>query len=130
MENTLTLKQEKAIIALMTQPTLQEAAQSIGVSYVTINNWLKNPFFNQEFKRMRDKSLDSALGKIQNSSNNAVNVLIDIMNDESKNANVRVNAAKIIIDFSMRIRDSDVAIQLEKLTQLIKTGKGTVHYFE
>ncbi|MDD4600427.1 hypothetical protein SDC9_05976 [bioreactor metagenome] len=130
MANELTTKQEKAIIALMTQPTLHEAAQSVGVSYVTINSWLKNPFFNQEFKRMRDKAVESALGKIQNSSNNAVNVLIGIMNDESKNANVRVTAAKTIVEFSMKIRDSDVSAQLEELTQLIKTGKGTVQYFE
>ena len=131
MDNALTVKQERAIIELLNQPTIEMAAKAVGVSYVTLYRWInKNPIFSQEYKRMKDKIMESAFGKIQGSSNNAVEVLIDIMNDDTKSASVRANSAKILLELGIKVRDMDFAARIDELERIIKMVKGTVYHFE
>lgn len=115
MSNELTPKQIKAVMALMSQPTFQDAAKSVGVTYMTIRNWLKDPIFNREYKRMQEKAVESALGKIQNFANESVEIIMDIAKDETVNANIRLNAIKTIWDVIMKRRNNDIVDRLDKL---------------
>ncbi len=43
----LTPKQEKAITALLSQPTIEAAAASLGINPATVHRWLQDPAFTE-----------------------------------------------------------------------------------
>ena len=57
----LTPRQEKAIAALITSKTLEEAAQKAGVNVRTIHRWREDPLFDAEFRHQRRQALDAGI---------------------------------------------------------------------
>ena len=51
----LDIKQEKAIIALLKEPTITRAAKSAGIGETTLYRWLKEDEFEQAFREARKK---------------------------------------------------------------------------
>ena len=49
----LTPKQEKAITALLAQPTIEAAAATLGVNPVSIHRWLQEPAFVEAYRSAR-----------------------------------------------------------------------------
>ena len=46
----LTPKQEKAITALLAQPTIEAAAASLGINPATVHRWLQEPAFVEAYR--------------------------------------------------------------------------------
>jgi transposase-like protein len=115
MADTLTPKQEKAIIELLNQPTIEMAAKAVGVNYTTLYRWLKDPVFNRAYKRIQDKAVENALSKMQNFTNESADILMGIARDETVNTSIRLNAIKIIWDTVMKTRNNDIADRIDKL---------------
>jgi hypothetical protein len=66
---------EKAIVALLTEPTIGQAADKAGVGETTLYRWMKEEAFDEAFKDARKKALDQTISQLQNTSNNAVKTL-------------------------------------------------------
>ena len=64
-EPQLTAKQDKAILALLTEPTIAAAAKSIGVNEATLHRWLKLPHFQARYREARRQSVEVALAQLQ-----------------------------------------------------------------
>jgi hypothetical protein len=112
-ESTLTARQEKAIVALLSQPTIKQAAAAAEVSEVTLHRWLKEPGFHKAFMEARWKGVEQAIAKLQRSTSNAAAVLDSLANDEAQPASIRLAAAKSIIYNAFRgveLEDHDVRL--------------------
>lgn len=101
----LTPKQVKAVEALLTQPTIQKAAETSGVSYTQLRRWLAETGFSEAYRRARSVLFESTLSGLQSVVSDAVKTLHSIMNDESNAASVRVNAAGKLMEAGFRSRD-------------------------
>jgi hypothetical protein len=125
LEPRLTPKQEKGILALLSTPTLKEAAGQSGVNEATLFRWLQNRDFHAAYMKARRESFGLAVARLQQASCDAVGVLQEIINDRQAPASARVNAAKAIIDYSSKALElEDLAERVAELESTLKPGEG------
>jgi hypothetical protein len=110
----LTPKQEKAIGALLSQPTMEEAAEAAGVNRATIFRWLQQKEFQAAYTSARRESVKQAIARLQQTTSEAVDTLRDVMKSSTNFPAARVSAAKAILDYAMK------AVELEDLTQRVE----------
>ena len=114
LENSLTLKQLKAIAALLTTSTREEAAKVAGVSPATLYRWLKEPPFREEYRAERFRVMERVLGELLARSTAAITVLGDALEDSDVNA--RLRAARSILDYVLKGTELERKIhELEEL---------------
>ncbi len=73
--NDLTIRQDKAIAALLTCRTIAEAAKLAQVGERSIYRWLKQDTFQSHLRRARRQALSQALGRLQQVADRAVDTL-------------------------------------------------------
>src|SRR5215207_5562056 len=98
----ITSKQEKAIIALLNEPTTKQAAEVAGVSEVTLWRWLQDSDFRTYYMEARRRAVQRAIARTQAVTSEAVETLREIMNSASAMPSARVAAAKAILDYAMK----------------------------
>jgi transposase len=95
----LTQRQERAIVALLREPTIQKAADAIGVHEKTIYRWLKEPEFTQVYRGTRREAFSQAVALTQKYAPMAVQSLAKTMLDPTTPAASRVTAASTLLRF-------------------------------
>lgn len=91
---------DKAILALLQEPTIEKAAARCGISEVTLWRWQQRKDFQELYQAARLRITDAAIAQIQQASVEAVEVLRDVMKKAYKNPAARVSAAKIILEIA------------------------------
>lgn len=109
----LSAKQQKCIAALLSEPTVTAAAAKVGVGERTVHTWLGEPAFADAYRTARREAVRVAIGRLQQVSAGAVAVLVNVMADKTTPAATRVNAAKAVIEYSLK------SVELEDLEQRI-----------
>jgi uncharacterized protein YggE len=108
--------QERAIIALLSEPTLKAAAASAGISETTLWRWLRDPYFGQAYKEARREAVEQATAKLQALASEAVETLGQILRDDKVAPHVRANAAARVLALAYKSRDlDDLEVRLEAL---------------
>jgi hypothetical protein len=105
----LTAKQEKAIAALLTEPSVAAAAAKAGIATSTLFGWLRDPTFDTAYRTARRAAVGHAIARLQQLSSVAVVVLATVMADKNTPASVRVAAASKLLDMALR------AVEIEDL---------------
>src|SRR4051812_48329646 len=95
---SLTGKQERALLALLSQPTICAAAKAARVSERTLFAWLKLPLFATAYREARAEAVSQAVGRLQQASSEAVDTLKSVMQDAEAPAPAKVAAAKIVLE--------------------------------
>jgi hypothetical protein len=97
----LTRKEEALIAALLTEPTHADAAAKAGVSEATLHRWLHLPAFRAAYRQARRELVESAIGRIQAATGQAVDTLLAVAKSGAKDGD-RVRAAVALLDHAMR----------------------------
>lgn len=113
-EQQLTAKQEKAIPALLSEVTFAAAAAKLGITERTLYTWLNEPAFKEAYRVACRASVQQVIAQLQNASNNALSVLLEIMNDKKEKASIRLTAAKTLLENGIK------AFELEDLAQRVE----------
>jgi hypothetical protein len=122
-ENTQdsTVKQEKAIMALLSEPTIKLAAKKAGVGETTLYRWMQEETFDKAYKEARKKTLDQTISRLQQTTTNAVQTLKDVMEDKEAPASSRVTAAKTVLEMSFKAYElQDLASKIEEMEKYIE----------
>ena len=115
-DRTLTAKQEKAITALLAQPTIEAAATAVGVNPATIYRWLAEPTFEAAYRAARREAVGQAIARLQQVSTHAVTVLVSVMANTSTPPATRVAAAKTVLETAIKaVELEDLAARLDAL---------------
>jgi hypothetical protein len=123
----LSRKQEQAIAALLTAPTIGQAAQAVGISEPTLWRWLKRADFQRAYRRARQEVVAQAVSRVQQLASQAVEALASIMDDDQAPAGARVSAAKAILELSTKsFTLDDVREQLAELEERLQRD-GAAH---
>jgi hypothetical protein len=93
---------ETAVAALLSEPSLESAAQKTGISLKTLKSWLKHPGFQTLWHQARNLVLESAAGQIAAAAGEAVQTLREAL--KSDRASDRTRAALGILQLAMRER--------------------------
>jgi hypothetical protein len=103
--DSLTPKQQKALQALLENPTTRAAAKAAGVGETTIFRWLAEPAFNRCYREARNHLLENTLTALQAASTDAVQTLRDVMRDTQAMVTARVSAARAILEFALKAKE-------------------------
>jgi hypothetical protein len=116
----LSPRKQAAIIALLTQPTVAEAARVTNVRPNTLGRWMKEPAFDAEWRAARSLGLDQAIARLQKISGAAVSALLKVMFDPGSPPAAQLKAAETVL------RYAKAAAELEhvqaRLTELERTA--------
>ena len=102
-------KKEEAIVALLSQRNVDEAARVVEVPPRTLYRWLKAPEFIAAYRDARRSAFSQSAARLQHMSAAAVSTLGKIMVDPNAPAASRVRAAHSVLDHAAK------AIEIEDL---------------
>jgi hypothetical protein len=111
-------KKEEAIVALLTQKNIEEAARSIGIGSATLLRWLKDPDFDAAYRAARWAAFRKSVARLQQASGAAVTTLLKLMIDPATPPSTPARAADSVLDHSAK------AIELEDIEARIGAGAG------
>lgn len=103
--NELTPKQQRAIDALLSEPTTKGAAETAGCAEVTLHRWLKQPAFQSALKAARAELLEITRTALQSAGKDAVETLKEVMNDTGAKGSERVSAAKAVLEIGLKLQE-------------------------
>jgi hypothetical protein len=113
-------KQQKAISALLTAPTLKAAAAACGISEVSLWRMLQDPVFQRAYRAVRREAVERSIGELQAATSDAVATLRRNLNCGV--SGVEVKAAQAILDQAIRaIELLDLEERLAALEEQLST---------
>ena len=120
----LTIRQEKAIAALLSCRTVAEAAKLAQVGERSIYRWLKQDTFQSHLRRARRQALSQALGRLQQVADRAVDTLDTTLQNEKATTASRVSAVRAALRFACHgIEIDDFEERLTAVERAQKTNK-------
>ena len=109
-------KLEEAVVAMLTQRNLEEAARSVGVSTATLMRWQKLPEFQTAYREARRAAFGQAVARLQQGTSAAATTLLKTMIDPGTPASVRVRAAEAIFHHAAKaIEIEDIEVRVAEL---------------
>ena len=114
----LTVKQTRAISAILEAPSMEKAAKKAGASRATLYRWLEIPEFKAELEHGQRIAFSGALARLQGAARLAVERLIEAL--EVKSPTERRLAASQILDLCFRAQEvGEFSERLEDLEKKI-----------
>jgi hypothetical protein len=121
----VTTKQQTAILALLSHPTIAAAAKACQISEETLYKWMKQPCFVAEYAVARRQAMTTGLSLLQKASGAAVATLVMLMQDKDTPSSSRVAAARSILEFAFKANELlDVETRLASLEAALAAQEG------
>jgi len=115
---------EETVAALLTQPNVDAAARSVGISVATLMRWQKVPEFQKALREARRAAFGQAIARLQQMSGAAVATLGKMMVEQGAPASTRVRAAEAIINHAAKaIEMEDIEARVTELERAAGTPK-------
>lgn len=112
----LSPRQERAVLALLNNPSIARAAEAVGVDESTMHRWLKDQGFVKALRRARASAFDQAVTLTQRYAGSAVQVLVKVMADQGAPYPSRVAASVALLKFGREgVLLDDLAQRVENL---------------
>ena len=113
----LATNKRRTIEALLTTPTIKQAAEAANVGERTVYRWLaQDAIFKAELIRREDMTIDAAARLLIAGTGKAIQILYELMNDHSIPHGIRLSAARAWLDHSLKVRElRDVESRLAAL---------------
>lgn len=123
-ENVITVRQQKAITALLTERTTRDAAKKCGVNEKTLYEWLKNDAaFLSALKSAEKDILDSVTRRLSSGQTSALDT-VEKLFQSARHESTRLRAAVAWLDLSLKYKDLlDIDQRLTALEAAINDNK-------
>jgi hypothetical protein len=106
--------QDRAIIALLTEPTVEAAARAACIAPATIWRWSRDAGFRSRLREARRAVVEGAIGRLQQAATAAVDTLH--RNLTCGTPSVEVRAASVILDQAIKaVELFDIVDRVEQL---------------
>ena len=110
----MTPNKEKALVALLTQPTKAAAAAAAGIAERTLRSYLSDPEFQERYKQAFGELVSDATRQAQQSLSPALSTLREIVEDGDQGATARIQAARTLLEYGLRLTEiTDILRDLE-----------------
>lgn len=117
----MTQKQSRVMEALLTHSTKEAAAQAAGVNRETVDRYLDDPDFRDEYDARRRWLLDAACSSLQRSMADAVSTLTEIMSAPKYAPQARIQAARSVLEYGVKFTElTDLAARVAALEKAAK----------
>lgn len=117
----LSRNQTKALAALLSHPSVATAAQACGLSERTLFNYLADQDFKAELRRRQGKILAATTAALVGLSSQAVETLLEVMNDPGATPATRRKAAQSwLYQARQAVTLTDLADRVEALEEKLE----------
>ncbi len=116
-------KKEAAIVALLMQRSVEEAARVTGIGTQTLYRWMRDAAFTAALLEARLAAFAQAGARLQQASGSAVTVILMIMADPGTPAGTRARAADLVLKHAQDASEQDIEA---RLSELDRTTDGAV----
>lgn len=119
-------RREQLIAALLSQPTMEKAAASIGISVSTAYRIRKTQAFQEEYLRVRRELVLQAGARLQQGAGAASAVLLQTMVDRNTPPTCRVRASDRVLYHATKLVElEDQEVRLQRVEHLVAERLGT-----
>ncbi len=102
---------ERAILALLSEPTVTKAAAKSDVDESTLRRWIAaDETFKTAYAEARQATFDAGMGRIQALTAKAVDTLEELL-DANQYPNVRLGAARTVAEMAIHQHDAETILQ-------------------
>lgn len=119
IQNELTTKQRRAVAALLTERTVEVAAQKAAVSQRTLMRWLADPAFRVAVRDAEAVAIDTAGRRLASLATDAADVYAGIFEDPTARPALKLRAAQLVLDHLLQLRE---LVQLEERVQALEAA--------
>src|SRR5271168_1659767 len=117
-------KKEGAILALLSQRSIEDAARVAGVGPRTLYRWLKGPAFDAAYRDGKRAAFSQSIARLHQMASAAVTTLGKAMVDPSTPPATKVRAADSILDHTTKaIELEDLEARLAELERSAEASK-------
>ena len=102
-------KQEEAILALLTNRTVEDAARAVNIAPRTLYRWQQDAVFDAAVRKARRAGYAQSIARLQQASGVAVSVLLKVLADGATPAAVKVRAVDSVLSHAAK------AIEIEDI---------------
>jgi hypothetical protein len=120
--NELNNRQHQAIAALLSEPTVRNAAATCGLSEATLHRYLHDDAFIVALKDARHDAYGRAIDTLRGSALEAVEALRSVMKDNEAPASSRVSAARSVLDLARTADLEELTERLDELETRMSSG--------
>lgn len=117
-----TVSNERIVAALLTSKTMQEAAESCGLTERAIRKRMETPEFRMLYADAKTAILERATTSIQGHTSAAVDTMAEVMKDTKNAPQVRLNAADAVLRNALKLTEQQDI--LERLSALERAQHG------
>lgn len=112
----LNKRQENFLNAILETGNVTEASKLANISRNTAYTYLKNVTFKRIYRERRNEMLKETTTRLQNASIRAVEVLLEIMNDNAVSPYARQQSAQTVLSMAYKaVETTDIVEQVEEL---------------
>ena len=120
----LTPKQEQAILALLTNQGVDNAARAVGIGPRTLYRWMNEPLFDKAYRKARRDAFGQGTARLQQASGAAVSSILKIMVDQHAAASTKLGAAELVLMHGAKaIEIEDVEARVSELERAAEESK-------
>ncbi|MGT2800413.1 hypothetical protein JavanS292_0005 [Streptococcus satellite phage Javan292] len=100
------------MLALLESKSVEEAAKKAGIGRTTGHGYLKSLTFRRAYREARNNVMQQATALLQSASTEAVEVLREIMLDESVSPYARQQSARTILEFGYKAHENENILEV------------------
>jgi hypothetical protein len=125
LNDKISRKQEEAIVALLSQRSVEEAARSSGTPVRTVYRWLKDPNFDTAYRAARRHAYGQSISRLQQGATAAATTLLKVMIDPATPPSTKVRASEAVLSHAAKaIEIEDIDARLRELERAAEDNKG------
>ena len=117
----MTPKQQKALLALLTNPTKEKAAAAAGITSKTLRGYLADPEFQAEYRKAFAGMVEDATRQAQQAIAPALSTLREVVEDSGEGSQFRISAARSNLEYSLKLTEqNDILAKLKELEKAVE----------
>ena len=110
-------KHRRAIAALLTSRTVEQAAIAAGVGERTLYRWLDDPDFRAAYTDASRQLLAETVGRLRAATGEAVDALRAALQDDLTSN--RIRAATVLLDTAVKVEVDDLSRRVAELEEAL-----------
>jgi hypothetical protein len=119
-------KEEDAIVALLSQRSIEDAARACNIPARTLYRWLKEPEFDAAYRAARRQAYGQSISRLQQGSAAAATTLLKVMVDATTPPATRVRAAEAVLSHAAKaIEIEDIEVRVTELEKAAEASKAS-----
>jgi hypothetical protein len=121
-------KKEEAIVALLSQRSVEDAARIANITPRTLYRWMKEPEFDTAYRAAKRAAYGQSIARLHYLSSAAVSTLGKVMLDVATPPATKVRAADSILDHTVKaIETQDIEARVAELERATEANKSNRH---